>query len=453
MYPPPQSPIFMEERMSFDEVAWDQCNAVFPAWKKRLFDDDIFREIGALIIKHRGGPADELFPPQKGAFNVILRMKFLDGGSAIIRFPAPGYSVFREEKHTSICVPHVLYHGTTEESPAGLGPFIVMEYIENDSDLVDALNIPGRSDDDRPILDPHITEDRLRSVYSQMAEILLQLGRYPFREIGCISSKDDDNDYGEYVVTHRPLTINMNELVQLGGFPPHLLPQTSFKTASSYFLELAEMHMTHLESQRNNAVTSAEDCRRKYIARCLFRKLARENRLCQHEHGPFRLFCDDFRPANVLANSQFNYAVVGAIDWEFSYAAPAEFVYSPPSWLLLERPEYWEEGLDDWARVYDQRLPVFLEELRMREDVAVERGIISETDRLSDRMKDSWVNGNFWANYAARRSWAFDKIYWAKIDRRFYGNGGVEDRMGLLTPGERERMEDFVQRRMAESVI
>ncbi|GES59578.1 hypothetical protein ATEIFO6365_0003085800 [Aspergillus terreus] len=357
------------------------------------------------------------------------------------------------EQHTSIRVPHVLYHGTTEESPVGLGPFIVMEYIENDSDLVDAVNIPGRSDDDRPILDPHITEDRLRSVYSQIAEILLQLGRYPFREIGCISSKDDDDDYGEYVVTHRPLIINMNELVQLGGFLPHLLPQTSFKTASSYFLALAKMHMIHLESQRNNAVTSAEDCRRKYIARCLFRKLARENRLCQLEHGPFRLFCDDFRPANVLANSQFNYAVVGAIDWEFSYAAPAEFVYSPPSWLLLERPEYWEGGLDDWARVYDQRLPVFLEEIRMQEDVAVERGIISEADRLSDRMKDSWVNGYFWVTYASRRSWAFEKICWEKIDRRFYGNGGVEDRMGLLTPGEREQMEEFVQRRMAEESV
>ena len=81
-----------------------------------------------MIIKHRGGPADELFAPQKGSFNVILRMKFLDGGSAIIRFPAPGYSMFPEEKvemevsimrfieqHTSIHIPHVLYYGMTEE--------------------------------------------------------------------------------------------------------------------------------------------------------------------------------------------------------------------------------------------------------------------------------------------------------------------------------------------------
>lgn len=160
-----EAPISIERRMSFDEHAWDISDELFAIWKKKLFNEEVFREIGALIIKHRGGLADELFPPQQGAFNVVQRMRFLDDGSAIIRFPAPGYSVFPEEKverevavmrfveqHTGIRVPHVLHYGKAEDSPAGLGPFIIMEYIESDSDLVDALNTPGRSDDDRPIL-------------------------------------------------------------------------------------------------------------------------------------------------------------------------------------------------------------------------------------------------------------------------------------------------------------
>ncbi|OOF91465.1 hypothetical protein ASPCADRAFT_177528 [Aspergillus carbonarius ITEM 5010] len=355
------------------------------------------------------------------------------------------------EQNTSIRVPHVLYHGRVEESPAGLGPFIIMEYLENNADIVDALNIPGRSDDDRPILDPNISDERLRSAYSQMAEILLQLGRPSFSKIGCISSNGDE-DFEEWDVTHRPLTINMNELVQLACVPNRLLPQHPFETASSYFLALAELHMIHLSSQRNDAFDSEEECRNKYIARCLFRKLARENRLCSHENGPFKLFCDDLRPANVLANSQYNYAVVGAIDWEFSYVAPAEFVYSPPAWLLLERPEYWQDGLDDWARAYQKRLPLFLEELQLREDMAIQRGIISEGDRLSQHMKKSWESGDFWVTYAARRSWAFDKIYWSKIDRRFFGTGNLQDRLTLLTQEERQEMEGFVQRKMAERV-
>ena len=60
-------------------------------------------------------------------------------------------------------------------------------------------------------------------------------------------------------------------------------------------------------------------------------------------YGPFKLFCDP--PANVLAASNSNFSVVGAIDWECLYAAPAEFVYSLPSWLLLELPEYWPKVL------------------------------------------------------------------------------------------------------------
>lgn len=427
----------------FDEVMWDRSDELFASWKKKPFNEQVLREIGALIVKHREGPAEELFAPQKGAFNVMLRMKFLDRGSAIIRFPIPGYSVFPEEKvrrevsvmrfveqHTGIRVPHVLYHGTTKESPAELGPFIIMEYLENDSDLVDALNIPGRSTDDRPILDPDVGEERLRSVYSGMADIVLRLARHTFSEVGCISPTNEDDDFnGEWVATHRPLTINMNELVQLGGFPPHPLPQHTFKTASAYFLALAEMHMTHLSSQRNDAILSEEDCRRKYIARCLFRKLARETQLCRHENGPFKLFCDDLRPANVLANSEYSYSIVGVIDWEFSYTAPAEFVYSPPSWLLLERPEYWEQGLDDWAQKYEKRLPVFLEELQKKEGINIQCDIMSEDDRLSKHMEEIWESDDFWVNYAARRSWAFDMIYWAKIDRRFFGTGDLESRL------------------------
>lgn len=96
----------------------------------------------------------------------------MDGGSAIICFPIPGVPIFPEEKvkrevsvirflerHTSVRVPHVLHYSTTDHSPAGLGPFIVMEYIDNDADLVDALNTQGLQDDERCILNPDIDED------------------------------------------------------------------------------------------------------------------------------------------------------------------------------------------------------------------------------------------------------------------------------------------------------
>lgn len=39
-------------------------------------------------------------------------------------------------------------------------------------------------------------------------------------------------------------------------------------------------------------------------------------------------------------------------------------------------------------------------------------------------------------------------IYWAKIDRRFYGDGNLDDRLHLLTVEERQEVDDIVQKKM-----
>lgn len=63
----------------------------------------------------------------------------------------------------------------------------------------------------------------------------------------------------------------------------------------------------------------------------------------------FRLWCDDFRPHNVLCNEYGD--VVGVIDWELVYLAPESHVYDPPHWLIQDRqfvalkPD--EDRLDD----------------------------------------------------------------------------------------------------------
>lgn len=121
----------------------------------------------------------------------------------------------------------------------------------------------------------------------------------------------------------------MDELVQFGGAQPHQLPQHTFQTASSYYQALAETHMIHLSSQRNDAIDSAEDCRQKHIARYLFRKITREDRLCDNDSGPFKLFCDDLRRANVLANE--NHLMTG--DWQSTILVAAWTSRALENWL------------------------------------------------------------------------------------------------------------------------
>lgn len=63
-------------------------------------------------------------------------------------------------------------------------------------------------------MNPDVSSERLELVYSQMADILLQISSRSFSKIGCISKANEDDEFDdEWVVNHRPLTFNMNELV------------------------------------------------------------------------------------------------------------------------------------------------------------------------------------------------------------------------------------------------
>ena len=145
------------------------------------------------------------------------------------------------------------------------------------------------------------------------------------------------------------------------------------------------------------------------MARCLFRNIARTVSK-EHCHGPFRLFCDDFRPDNILVDAS-KLDITGAIDWEFTYAAPVEFTHAAPWWLLLERPEDWELDLNHFLERYIPRLHIFLEALRECETQKINDGSLSDTQCLSDHMEDSMENGLFWFCLAARHGAMFDEIY------------------------------------------
>lgn len=158
--------------------------------------------------------------------------------------------------------------------------------------------------------------------YRGMADMLLGPYKLQSPRIGAIGYNG-----GNWKVTKRPLTFNMNEIVRVGNFPPKRFVEGSFQNASEYFQELANHQFLHLKHQRNNAFKDEHDCRKKYIARCLFLKITREIRT---EKGPFRLYCDDFRPSNVLVASESDVPIKAIIDWEFTYIAPVEFFHAAP---------------------------------------------------------------------------------------------------------------------------
>jgi hypothetical protein len=55
--------------------------------------------------------------------------------------------------------------------------------------------------------------------------------------------------------------------------------------------------------------------------------------------------------------------------------------------------------------------------MEKKEREFVQQGRLEDSEiLLSARMRKSWETGHFWVTYSARRTWAFDGIYW-----KFFG--------------------------------
>lgn len=270
-------------------------------------------------------------------------------------------------------------------------------------------------------------------------------------------------------------------MIRLANIPREVLPPRgqTYQTADAWYTALAEMNIAQLIFQHNDVITSEDDCRNKYVARQIFRRLAKQGKLscfgfsndkwsaqsCRVPSSSllpapsgtqeFRLWGDDFRAGNILLTD--NDDIAALIDWEYTYAAPTQFILDPPWWLLIETAEMWSEGMDDWLEIYNMRLKTWLSAMEKAE--ASDTGPTSLPAPLSQYMKQSWETGRFSLNYGARKSWAFDAMYWKFLDERFFGNRDShvakdhlwKPRIHLLNDDERSAMEPFVQRKMANT--
>ncbi|KID99301.1 phosphotransferase family protein, partial [Metarhizium majus ARSEF 297] len=255
-----------------------------------------------------------------------------------------------------------------------------------------------------------------------MANILLQLANLRFPRIGSLV----DGGKEPISVKGRPWIENMGDIIVHTNAPLSTLPCQTYASADKWYHALADMHMAHYSG------TSAFNSERLW-------------RDSEQFDGDFRLYSEDLRPANVLLDKDMQ--VVGVIDREFAYAAPVQFSFDPPWWLLLEEPEYWPGGYRAWMDAYESRLQTFLHALEAEEE-KTKRAALTErvnslplTDEeveppLSRRMRDSWEKQTWMLNYAARKSWAFDFIWWKFSDEKYCGSNAQHQDSGPRTwPG------------------
>lgn len=474
----------MSARQQSDDLAWDRSDDLWDEALKQVRLSSQCRKVEAFAATMFGSSSAKFITPLvAGGFNVLypIRLEGTDAVDVLVRLPLPDQPVFPEErvlaeaatatyiaKYTHLPVPQVFHYGVD----SSLGPFMIIQDLKSRQNMSRALEKPRENTDETPVLNPNISEHKLKSLYTKLARCVLQLAQPTFTCIGALA----ETGSGSYKVAGRPITLNMSNMVQLSNIPKSIFPSesTTYNTADEWYVVLAEMQMATLVFQHNDMISSEDDCRKKYVARQLFRKLAKQGRLssfgfaedtwsARSKHAllslpmpdgtsGFRLWCDDFRPANVLIDD--NDDILGAVDWEFSYVAPTQFILDSPWWLLLDVPETWDGGIESWACIYEERLKIWISAL---EDVEQESS--SESFLLSAYMRESWETGRFWLDYAARKSWAFDTIYWKYLDGKFFGeceNDASTDeiwktRLDLLSPEEQDAMELLVQTKVKES--
>ncbi|KFY70604.1 hypothetical protein V498_10302, partial [Pseudogymnoascus sp. VKM F-4517 (FW-2822)] len=320
---------------------------------------------------------------------------------------------------TDIPVPTVIAYGMADDNPTGLGPFIITTFI-NGTLLGEMLKADSVDEQGDKVLRSDMPDSTLEVVYRQIADIILELAEHDFDQIGSLSVHDDDT----WSIGSAPLTLNSNELARCGNV--HVESRV-YSTTSDYLLDIAEQNILHLEQQRNR-ISSSSDARRKYTARHLFRAAVPSFVSRRYNQGPFKLFCDGFRPGNILVDDSFK--ITGIIDWEWCYAAPFQFTYSPPRWLLLKEPAYWNSNSDyDLLDTYLSKLEIFLRVLGEQEHHRKSVTSHSADPSLSSLMRRSITDNTFWFHEAARDSFHL-------ID--YTGRGLICSAMVLYAIGRRD---------------
>jgi hypothetical protein len=320
----------------------------------------------------------------------------------------------------------------TADSPHHFGPFIISDFVDG-IHLSDILKDPA--DKKCLYLNPNIDRQILDDVFEQIAGILLQLFQLDFPAIGAISKDSTSNTWS---VTGRPLTYSMNELATTAFFPVDKFATGPFESASTYFRFLSHQHITHLWTQRN-LCTNPKEAQKQYTARHLFALLTEKYSI--NDHGPFRLFCDDFRPQNILVDPK-TLRITAILDLEFTNAMPSQDASESPWWLLLAGPDSYllrGRSIEEFLAAYEPRLEQFLEAMGR---VERKRGLHHGEKSLSALMRESWATRRFWFNYASRKPFDLDQFFMSRLNE---GGAGIElldeEVCGGLEPFVREKME------------
>ncbi|PLB52195.1 phosphotransferase enzyme family protein [Aspergillus steynii IBT 23096] len=340
-----------------------------------------------------------------GAFNAGVKMVFPDCTAWMVRFPRVGMVCddYADEKvavevtaldlirdQTTIPVPRVWAWGSAASNPLGLGPFIIMDFIDGVS-LNDLLRDPNAESPSRVIRED-ISDSDIEVIYRQLANFLLQLFKLDFDRIGSLVSPQAEAESPP----PRPLTFKAHCILQNGGVDTFGDREQGFATTTEFFQYLAHQDWMQL-AQQPNSVVGPYDAKNKHVAFNALKSLIPDLVHAKYDSRKFKLICDDLGLANLIVRGRQDLTVVGVVDLEWSYIGPAQLFGSAPWWLLQDRPvnPEWDCEGDEPPEIgtrYFKYLDIFI---RILEEEEAKMPEYQERE-LSSLVKWSQASGAMW---------------------------------------------------------
>ena len=244
--------------MDVDEIHLTHQEEVTRKWLVVI--NGVGHNITKLASMFNNGKPCYPFAIAGGSFNYCIAVEFEDGQEDrtrwMIRLPIPGRVMDPESKikheaatmrylyeKTNIPVPKVIASGSTYDNCfVGVGPFIIMEYIEGKplsevlmgkpldelfrprtvseqlKEMEERAEAARHDDGEAPLLSPDISDEVLTTIYRQMANVYLELAEHKFDKIGSLSITKTRK--GEtYVIEDPPHTLDNNEQQRNGAVP------------------------------------------------------------------------------------------------------------------------------------------------------------------------------------------------------------------------------------------
>ncbi|KAJ2985237.1 hypothetical protein NUW58_g5643 [Xylaria curta] len=388
----------------------------------------------------------------RGAYNINCKVVFNNGEKWMARFPMVGKVMNADEKveievaamklirqQTDIPIPDIKAWGLAVDNPLGIGPFIMTAFIEGVG--VDEI----LQNTDARIMKEDVGEHVVETIFRQTIGFQLQLQTLNFPCIGSMASTSTSttNEPRFAATTNsRPLTQKAHDFLKNGGVDILGPRDKTYLSTTEYFHHVVHQDLQHLYTQPNS-IDDVEDARDKFVYWNVMKALIARHVLPGRDKGPFKFMCDDFQPANMIVNNEQDLKIIAVIDWEWSYAAPAQLVHSTPSWLLIESPNAWS-SVDERLARFNKHLELYTRILE-EEEQKVLGNDVREDERPSALLRECQKQGRQWFHFILLRGFNGPScVPFLKLREE------TPDWDELVSAIPEDKIKSFVQKKVAE---